>query len=157
MSASVCEWFDVPLMCHEAEREVAETGETASPMPDSMTNRLLESAMAGDGHPVAETLRGGDTVAGFEVVETPGNAEGHISLWREADGTLILGDVLSNIDLFTGQYGLTELPRRFTVDPVQSVESARAVADLEPDLVCFGHGPPLDDGEVFQEFVASLG
>jgi len=156
MSASVCERIGVPLLCHEDEREAVETGETFCPMPENLTNRALQWVSAGRGYPVEETVSEGDSVGGFELVETPGNAPGHISLWREEDGTVILGDVLANINLLTLGYGLRELPRRFTHDPEKSVESARKIADLEPDTVCFGHGLPLHDGDRFQEFVASL-
>jgi glyoxylase-like metal-dependent hydrolase (beta-lactamase superfamily II) len=119
-------------------------------------NRALEWVSAGSGYPVAETLSEGDSVGSFEVIETPGNAPGHISLWRESDGTVILGDVLANIDLWTARYGVQTLPERFTSDLAQSIESARKIADLEPETICFGHGPPLHDGTVFQDFVASL-
>jgi len=155
-SALVCERFDVPLRCHERERQAAATGQTLAPMPQSLGSRLLDGFAGGPGHPVDRTLSEGDAVGDFEVLETPGNAPGHVSLWREADGTLILGDVLANIDPDTFRLGLHTLPERFTVSPEQSVESARKVADLEPDVVCFGHGPPLHDGERFREFVATL-
>ncbi|QLH83674.1 MBL fold metallo-hydrolase [Halosimplex pelagicum] len=157
MTAAVCEEIDIPVLCHEDERAVVESGETSPPMPQNRTNELFERFMAGDGHPVAEAVEAGDSVGEFEVVETPGNAPGHISLWREADGTVLLGDVLSNIHLFSLRYGLHELPSRFTHSPTRSIESARKIADLEPDLVCFGHGPPLTDGTRFQDFVADLG
>lgn len=157
MSATICEALDVPLVCQEDERDVVESGETFSPMPRNTTNKLFERFLAGSGHPVAETVTEGDSVGSFEVIETPGNAPGHVSLWREADGTAIIGDVLANIDLFSLRYGLHELPNRFTHSPTESIESARTIADLEPDLICFGHGPPLRDVERFQDFVAELG
>lgn len=156
MSAAVCTALDIPLVCHEAERAVAESGATRSQMPRNRTNDLFDRFVAGGGHPVAETVSEGDTVGSFEVVETPGNAPGHISLWREADGTVILGDVLANIDLFSLRYGLHELPGRFTHSRTATVESARKIADLEPETVCFGHGPPLTDGTEFREFVETL-
>lgn len=31
---------------------------------------------------------------------------------------------------------------------------ARRVIELEPEIACFGHGPPLRDGERFRSFVA---
>lgn len=156
-SATVCEALDVPLSCHEDEQAAVESGQTASPMPRNRTNGLLERFASGSGHPVAETVSEGDTVGGFEVVETPGNAPGHVSLWRESDGTVILGDVLANVHLTTLRHGLHELPRRFTHNPTESIGSAHKIADLEPDLVCFGHGPTLADGTEFQDFVANLG
>jgi glyoxylase-like metal-dependent hydrolase (beta-lactamase superfamily II) len=155
-SAAVCGWFDAELRCHEADSEVVESGETAAPMPSNRSNRVLERLSAGPGHPVAETISEGDSVGGFEIIETPGNAPGYVSLWRERDGTVILGDVLANVNLLTGRYGLQTLPDRFASAPDRSVESVREIADLEPDTVCFGHGPPLHDGTEFEEFVASL-
>ncbi|WP_135534081.1 MBL fold metallo-hydrolase [Halostella pelagica] len=157
MSAAICDSLHIPLICHGDERAAVESGKTSSPMPQNRTNELFERFMAGTGHAVAETVTEGDTIGGFEVIETPGNAPGHISLWREADGTVILGDVLANINLFSLQYGLHEIPSRFTHSPTESIESARKIADLEPDLICFGHGPPITDGTKFQDFVASLG
>lgn len=155
-TARVCRELDVPLYCHPNERAAVETGATGDQMPANLLSRSVDRLIGGPGHPVAETVEGGDTIGSFEVVETPGNAPGHISLWRERDGTLILGDVLANIDLWTFRTGLCLLPRQFTSSPARSVESARTVADLEPDTVCFGHGPPLSDGRRFQEFVAGL-
>lgn len=155
-SAAVCRALDIPLWCHPDERQAVETGETLAPMPDTRASRLLDAMESGAGHPVADTLTEGDTVEGFDVIETPGNAPGHISLWREADGTLILGDVLTNLDVWTLRRGLDTVPEVFTAAPETSVRSARKVADLEPDVVCFGHGPPLYDGRRFREFVASL-
>lgn len=157
MTATICETLNIPLVCHEDERDVVESGETFSPMPQNTMNKLFERFMAGSGHPVAETVSEGDSIGSFEVIETPGNAPGHVSLWREADGTAIIGDVLANIDLFSLQYGLHELPDRFTHSPTESIESARRIADLEPDLICFGHGPPLRDVTRFQDFVARIG
>lgn len=156
MSATICREFGVPLLCHQDERDAVESGNTLQPMPQNWMNKVFQLAMAGDGHPVSQTLSEGDPVGSFEVVETPGNAPGHISLWRESDGTVILGDVLANINLFTGKYGLHELPKRFTSNPAKSRDAARKIADLEPDRVCFGHGPPLNNGTTFQEFVADL-
>lgn len=35
-----------------------------------------------------------DSMPGFTVIETPGHASTHISLYRESDGILIGGDAL---------------------------------------------------------------
>lgn len=155
-SAVVCREFDVPLICHPEERDAVETGNTGSPMPDTAASYVLDRFAGGLGHPVDRTLTEGDTVGGFEVVETPGNAAGHISLWRESDGTVILGDVVANIAVWTLRQGLHEVPHAFTVDPEKSFESAVKIADLEPDVICFGHGPPLRDSTKFQDFVSTL-
>ena len=69
---------------------------------------------------------------------------------------LVLGDVLNNMDIVTGRRGLYEPKRFFTPDPERNRESIRRVAALGPDLVCFGHGPPLRDASALAEFAAAL-
>ena len=92
----------------------------------------------------------------FTVIETPGHSPGHVAFWRESDHTLVLGDVLSNVNLLTGVPGLHEPPVAFTPDPPRNRRSARRLAALEPGIVCFGHGPPLRDARRLADFVAGL-
>jgi glyoxylase-like metal-dependent hydrolase (beta-lactamase superfamily II) len=69
---------------------------------------------------------------------------------------MILGDVLTSMNVLTGFPGLHEPPRVFTPDPRRNRASARRLAALEPRLVCFGHGPPLRDPRELERFIASL-
>ena len=105
---------------------------------------------------MARALSEGDEVAGFTVLETPGHSPGHIAFWRESDRTLILGDVLNNMNVMTGIPGLHEPPDIFTPDPPRNRESARRLAELRPALACFGHGAPLRDPDKLARFVARL-
>jgi glyoxylase-like metal-dependent hydrolase (beta-lactamase superfamily II) len=106
---------------------------------------------------VARALREGDDVGhGFTVLDTPGHSDGHVALWRESDRTLVLGDVLFNLHPLTTRPGLREPPRILTRDPQVNRESARRLAALEPELMLFGHGPPLRDPAVLAAFVAGL-
>ena len=66
---------------------------------------------------------------------------------------LILGDVLNNINVFTGIPGLHEPPAAFTADPARNRRSARRLAELRPRLTCFGHGAPLRDPGRLADFV----
>ena len=154
-SARVCERFDVPLRCHERDREAMETG-VLPPADPAAGAGFVQGLIAGPPHAVDETLAEGDDVAGFEVVETPGHTPGHVSLWRERDGVLIAGDALLNMDLRTTRSGLHEPARGFTSDPKEARRSIVKVADLEPDTVCFGHGPVLEDEGELAGFVAAL-
>jgi hydroxyacylglutathione hydrolase len=43
-----------------------------------------------------------------------------------------------------------------TPDPVRNRESERRMGELEPALVCFGHGAPLRDTKKFVEFTRAL-
>jgi glyoxylase-like metal-dependent hydrolase (beta-lactamase superfamily II) len=110
----------------------------------------------GPGHKVDEPIHGGDQLGGFEVIDAPGHSAGHVAFWRESDRVLILGDVLANMDQYTGIPGLNEPKPNLTPDPVRNRESARKLAALEPELVCFGHGAPLRDPEKLKNFVDSL-
>jgi glyoxylase-like metal-dependent hydrolase (beta-lactamase superfamily II) len=71
---------------------------------------------------------------------------------------LILGDLLTNMNLFTNLTGLHQPPTFFTVDPALNRRSARRLLELglEPSLVCFGHGPPLRDTAKFLAFLHKL-
>lgn len=155
-SHRVCEERGVPLWCGERDADAAEDGRLARRQPDHWVNALSERIWAGPPHPVARRLREGDEVAGFTVLDTPGHSAGHVSFWRESDRTLLLGDVLNNMNVLTGIPGLHEPPAFFTPDPSVNRASARRLAALEPELVCFGHGPPLRDPRKLRDFVAAL-
>jgi len=142
-SHALRERFGVPLWAGERDADALEEGRLAARQPANVMNRLSEQAFAGPAHPVARRLREGDEVAGFTVLDTPGHSAGHISLWRERDRTLVLGDVVFGLHPSTGVPGLHEPPGFFRPDPAQNRDSIRRLAALEPELVLFGHGPPL--------------
>lgn len=156
-SRQVCATLGIPLWCGDADAAAAEDPRLIGErQPNHPVAQLFHRTCTGPGQPVARRLREGDEVAGFDVLETPGHSAGHISFWREADRVLVLGDVLFHMDPFTGRRGL-RLPKDFfTPDPPRNRESARRLGDLEPAVVCFGHGPPLRDGRRFVEFVSGL-
>jgi glyoxylase-like metal-dependent hydrolase (beta-lactamase superfamily II) len=60
------------------------------------------------------------------------------------------------MDTLTGLPGLHEPYSFFTPDPARNRDSARRLADLEPALVCFGHGAPLRDPAKLSDFVRRL-
>jgi glyoxylase-like metal-dependent hydrolase (beta-lactamase superfamily II) len=118
--------------------------------------RMSLRLFGGPGRKVDRALREGDEVGGFTVLDTPGHSVGHVAYWRESDRALILGDVLFGLNPNTGRPGLHPPPDAFTPDPARNRESARRLAELEPALVCFGHGPPWRDTRRFVEFVEGL-
>ena len=153
----VCEALGIPLWCGDADAEAVEDpGLMFRRLPRSWPTRVIGPGLAGPPHPVARRLHEEDEVGGFMVLETPGHCAGHISFWRAADRVLILGDVLANFRPPIGLRGLCEPPLRFSTDPAENRRSARRVAALNPALVCFGHGPPLDDTPRFVEFIKRL-
>jgi glyoxylase-like metal-dependent hydrolase (beta-lactamase superfamily II) len=70
---------------------------------------------------------------------------------------LIAGDVLINVDPLTQRPGLAEPPDDLTLDPEQNRRAIRRLAELQPRLVCFGHGPPIHGDASFQLAVEALG
>jgi hydroxyacylglutathione hydrolase len=134
-----------------------ERGAPTADQPDRLFNRFQQRVFAGPGHPVQRRLREGDSVGSdFEVLEVPGHAPGHIALWRARDRVLLLGDVVTNENVWTGLPGLREPPTIFTPDPAENRRSALRLAALRPELICFSHGKPLRDTDRFVDFVASL-
>jgi hydroxyacylglutathione hydrolase len=155
-SKEVCEKLGIPLWCHHADADAMEQGLIAERQPKHLINRVIGRTMLGPPHPVARRIEEGDVIAGFEVLHVPGHSAGHVAYWRESDRALVLGDVLTNIDTITGFPGLHEPKTFFTPDPARNRESARRLAALEPELVCFGHGKPLRDRVQLRKFVDGL-
>ena len=124
---------------------------------DSWARPLLDRFARYEPVAVARELREGDALGhGFVVLEVPGHSAGHVAFWREADRTLVAGDVFFNLHMLTTAPGLREPPRALTLDPARNRDSARRLAALEPALVLFGHGPPLRDPARLARFVATL-
>jgi hydroxyacylglutathione hydrolase len=154
-SKRVVDAFEVPVWVGERDRPYLESGDP--PVADSWAKPLIASLTRYEPVPVARSLLEGDAVGpGFVALETPGHSAGHISFWREADRTLVCGDVLFNMHVVTTAPGLREPPALVTPDPARNRDSARRLAALEPELVLFGHGPPLRDPEAFKAFVEAL-
>jgi glyoxylase-like metal-dependent hydrolase (beta-lactamase superfamily II) len=78
----------------------------------------------------------------WEVVHTPGHSPGHVCLWNSDERLLCSGDhVLQVVS------PPVTFERGFDPDPMGSyLTSLARVADLAPDLVLPGHGPPFRDG-----------
>ena len=153
-SKAVCERLGIPLWCGAGDVEPMQTGQGfAGRQTNHPLNRVSRLVFAGPPHPVARALREGDAVGSFTVLDTPGFSPGHVAFWREADRTLLAGDVVFGLNPTTGLPGLHVPPRHDMADPARHGASARRLAALRPALVCFGHGPPLRDGERFVDFV----
>jgi hydroxyacylglutathione hydrolase len=156
-SHAICGSLGIPLWCGDADAEAMESaGEVMARMPKHWLSGTIGRLWTGPPHPVSRRLREGDQVGSFTVIETPGHTVGHISYWREADGVLVVGDVVSNLNIYNGRVMLREPERIFTLDPARNRASARRLVELEPKLICFGHGPPLRDTSRFVKYVNSL-
>lgn len=156
-SHDVCEKLGIPFWCPEADVAAAEDPRLIRErQPAHPVARFFYRIFHGPGHPVDRSLHEGDEVGGFKVIDAPGHSAGHVVFWRESDKVLIIGDVLANMDQLTLVPGLNEPKPYLTPDPARNRESARKLARLEPELVCFGHGRPLRDPGKFVEFIGKL-
>ena len=133
---AVCQHLGIPLLCGDGERAALESGDLSRVLPPSRPLLAqLSRALGGPAHPVERTLREGDEVGGFTVIETPGHTPGHVAFWRESDGALVLGDVLFHRNPVTMRLALQEPFRMATFDPSRNRESARKLAALKLSLI----------------------
>ncbi|AFZ66320.1 MBL fold metallo-hydrolase [Deinococcus peraridilitoris] len=153
------ERWQVPIYAHPLELPYL-TGLSAYPPPDpgvSMGAMALSSPLYPAGpfdfrphvHPLPEDghLPG---APGWRWLPTPGHSPGHVSLWREADRTLIVGDAFVTTAQESVFSALTQFPtevRRppayFTPDWNAARESVVQLEALQPDLAATGHGTPM--------------
>jgi glyoxylase-like metal-dependent hydrolase (beta-lactamase superfamily II) len=142
----------VPVSCHPDEVADAEGDGGAHYFDFSKlergTARLLFPPLLKrwDGGPVqiADTIKEGDEVAGFQVVHLPGHAPGLIGLWRATDRLALASDAFYTLDPQTGSFGPPRVPHRaFNKDTEQARASMRKLADLEPAAAWAGHAKPL--------------
>jgi glyoxylase-like metal-dependent hydrolase (beta-lactamase superfamily II) len=115
----------------------------ANGVPPAVANELLEagSAYAPFIRYVRnpELLQPGDVVDGWEVLATPGHADGHLGLVR--DGVLVAGDHL--LPRITPAVGLYPDSRP---DPLGDyLDSLERTAALDLRLALPGHGEPMHD------------
>ncbi len=157
-SDMICNTLNIPLWTSVAEKENAESGKVIDEYPNSkhFIAQFQQKHWAGKGHKVARTLKEGDHVGSFTVIETPGHSKGHLSFFRERDKVLIVGDALLNMNLLTTIVGLNQPPNLFTTDKKQNIASIKKIVALKPKTLCFGHGPVLYDHGELEKFVNEL-
>jgi glyoxylase-like metal-dependent hydrolase (beta-lactamase superfamily II) len=90
-------------------------------------------------HPVED----GDVLpGGWVAIHTPGHTPGHLSYWQPTLRVLIAGDALGS-----QVRGEIRAPiGNYSVDNDLVPASVAKLAALEPDVICFGHGPELIGG-----------
>ncbi len=76
-----------------------------------------------------------DIAGGIRVIATPGHTADHVSYFWERERVLFTGDLFNNWN------GLALTPPRITWDQDAARRSARRVLELNPVVMCLGHGP----------------
>ncbi|POY39207.1 MBL fold metallo-hydrolase [Solitalea longa] len=157
-SSVICQQLNVPLITSESEQAVMESGRITQEYPNQrhFISRFQQKFWAGPAHPVSQTIKEGDQIGSFVVIETPGHSKGHLSFFRESDRVLIVGDALVNMNLLTTSVGLRQPPDLFTSDKNQNIESIKKIHALNPRILCFGHGPVLVNNGDLDRFMERL-
>ncbi|WP_237479720.1 MBL fold metallo-hydrolase [Lichenibacterium dinghuense] len=147
--------WDVPVYAHPLEMPFLD-GSSAYPPGDPSVGGGLMASLAGlyPTKPVDVSGRlrplpedgSVPEMEGWRWIHTPGHAPGHVSLWREEDRALIVGDAFVTTapeSAYATAVQAPEIhgpPRYFTVDWAASRDSVVRLAALRPALVVTGHG-----------------
>jgi glyoxylase-like metal-dependent hydrolase (beta-lactamase superfamily II) len=168
------EHWNVPVFAHELELPFL-TGKLSYPEPDATVEGGLVAKMSpmfpnepiNLGSHVKKLPIDGSVpeLNGWQWIHTPGHSLGHISLFREEDRLLIVGDAFITVrqdSLFKVLIQEQEIcgpPRYFTTDWQAAWESVKRLEALNPKVAVTGHGTPmsgedLSDGlkKLVQEF-----
>ncbi|WP_424767459.1 MBL fold metallo-hydrolase [Paenibacillus sp. sgz302251] len=85
----------------------------------------------------------------WKYIHTPGHTPGHISLYREEDGTLIAGDAFVTVKqeslykVITQEQEISGPPKYFTTNWGLAEQSVKKLEALKPHLAITGHGEPM--------------
>lgn len=142
---------DAPLVDGQADRELGD-------MPlagayQRLVNWTIRHAIRYTPASVDRLVEDGDALGAWQVVHVPGHTAGSVCFYHPECKIAIVGDALNHR---RGQLGAP--PRMFTPDMKQAHASVHKLAELDIEVCCFGHGPPLvvDTGERLRAFADSL-
>jgi glyoxylase-like metal-dependent hydrolase (beta-lactamase superfamily II) len=154
----LAEDWDTPIYAHDLEHPYLD-GRSAYPPPDPTVGGGLMAALAGlyPRGPIAvgawlHQLPADGSVPhmpGWRWIATPGHTPGHISLWRDADRTIIAGDAFITTrqeSAFAVALQSPEVhgpPMYYTPDWESARTSVEQLAALELELAVTGHGPAM--------------
>ncbi|MDQ0258062.1 glyoxylase-like metal-dependent hydrolase (beta-lactamase superfamily II) [Evansella vedderi] len=166
----IVEHWNVPVFAHQLEIPYL-TGEKRYPDPDP----TVEGGIIAKVSPLfpIEPINLGTYVKPlpsdgsvpempeFKWIHTPGHTPGHISLFREKDRALIVGDAFVTVkqenlyDVLTQEQEISGPPRYLTPDWNSSWASVKKLAALHPSVAVTGHGLPMA-GEALKENLTKL-
>ncbi len=157
------ERWDVPVYAHRLELPYLD-GSAAYPPPDTHVGGGLLALTAGmfprspvDVRRWLRALPDDGSVPpmpGWRWLHTPGHSVGHVSLWREADRTLLAGDAFITTAQESAYAVAVQAPEMhgppmyFTQDWVSARGSVETLAALEPEIAVTGHGRAMRGAEM---------
>lgn len=163
--------WDVPIYAHPLEMPYLRGKSDYPPQDPTMGGAIAQLARlfphgGYDFGDRVQPLPADGDVPGAENwrwVHTPGHTPGHVSLFRETDGTLLAGDALATMDMdswtsqLTRKRELSRPPAPFTPDWESAQSSIKALSRLEPSIVAAGHGLPMAGSHVAKELQGLAG
>lgn len=90
---------------------------------------------------------------GFRWIHTPGHTPGHVSLFRENDRALIVGDAFVTVKqeylykVITQEKEMSGPPRYLTTDWKAAKQSVEKLEALKPSVAVTGHEAPIEGNE----------
>lgn len=159
--------WDVPVYAHELELPYL-SGRSSYPPPDPAVGGGLMSMVSrfyprgpidlGDRLQTLPVNHDVPEMPGWRWLHTPGHAPGHVSLFRDSDRTLIVGDAFvtakqeSALDsnIFQCAY-VRRPPAYYTPDWRAAGRSVELLAGLHPETAATGHGRPMRGPELRRE------
>ena len=156
---ALADGWDVPIYAHDAELPFLTGRSDYPPQDPSMGGAIafLSRFFPTSGYdfgPRVRALPADGSVPGLDGwrwLHTPGHAPGHVSLFRDADRTLIAGDAVATMDLdswaaqVTHAREVSRSPVPFVPDWQAADASARKLADLRPETLAAGHGQTITE------------
>lgn len=162
--------WDVPVYAHALERPYLD-GSASYPKADpgaggglmTLLSPLYPRSPVNVGARLHDLPADGTVpaMAGWRWLHTPGHSVGHVSLWRESDRSLIVGDAFITVageSAYATAVQAPELhgpPRYFTHDWQAAEQSVQTLAALEPEMVVTGHGRAMH-GEAMRHALHTL-
>ena len=155
---TLAERWNVPLYAHRLERPYLD-GSASYPKADptvgggvmALLSPLYPRSPVNVGRWLRNLPADGSIpeLRDWRWIHTPGHSVGHVSLWREADRTLIAGDAFVTVAGESAYATATQAPeihgppKYFTHDWQAAERSVGELAKLEPEVVVTGHGRAL--------------
>lgn len=157
--------WDVPVYAHPLEIPYL-TGQKNYPDPDGTVEGGLVAKISPMfpnkgvhlGNHVKPLQDNGELphLSEWKWIHTPGHSDGHISLFREKDRTLIAGDAFITVKqdslakVLVQEREVNGPPRYLTTDWQLTKKSVEKLAALHPRVAVTGHGLPMEGEELEQ-------
>jgi len=161
--------WHVPIFAHELELPYL-TGRSHYPPPDptiggalAMMSRAFPYRSINLGALVRRFEDRASPLPGWRAIHTPGHTAGHLSLFRDSDGTLLAGDALATmnqeswVSTVMRDRELRWPPAPLTTDWTAANASVHRLAALRPRAIAAGHGLPVtgdDTPRAMQDFAS---